>query len=514
MMIKRLVSILLALFITAACASAATLLPPGEQVFLDNNGQPLSGGQVYFYIPNTNTPKSTYQNSAQTVSNTNPVILDSSGRAIIYGSGQYREKVLDANGNLIWDQSTADTSATTYSWANISSGSANSQTVTASNFTSTDGQQIGFIAGLSNTSAFTLIVNGGTPLNAVKPTATGPTNLTNGDIVAGNQYLVTYSASNGNFQLSSVTSEPILTSTPIASAATVDLGTILSHNASITGSVGIASFGSSASTASQFYFVSFAGSPLITVSTSLLTPTGVNLQAQSGGSALAAYLGSGVWQIISYSAPAVNTPSVTVYTTGSGTYTTPANATYIEVVCVGGGSGGGGSGTGSPGVGVAGGNTTFGPITAEGGPQTPSNATFAYPTPAVASGGYLNVPGALGGGAGTLNTGAGTAGFTPSGASSPYGGGGPGTSAGGIVAAGAATGYGAGGGAGGYGVNAGYNSGWGGNSGAFSEALIAAPAATYSYSVGAGGAGGAAGTSGATGAKGAGGLIIITAHFN
>ena len=208
-----------------------------------------------------------------------------------------------------------------------------------------------------------------------------------------------------------------------------------------------------------------------------------------------------------------NTPQVTVYTSGSGTYTTPAGATYITVEGLGGGGGGGGSGTGSPGLGTAGGSTTFGGLTAHGGPATPSNATFTYPTPATATGGDLNVAGALGGGTGTLNTGAGTAGFTPSGASSLYGGGGSGTSAEGIVVASSGTGYGAGGGGGGYGVNAGYNSGWGGNAGAYFKKLIPTPAATYSYSVGGAGANGIAGTNGAAGGNGSGGLIIVTAYF-
>jgi hypothetical protein len=84
----------------------ATLLPNAKQTFLDGNGKPLAGGSVYFYIPNTSTFKSTWQDSGQTILNTNPVILDSSGEAVIYGSGTYRQVVLDVHGNLIWDRIT------------------------------------------------------------------------------------------------------------------------------------------------------------------------------------------------------------------------------------------------------------------------------------------------------------------------------------------------------------------------------------------------------------------------
>lgn len=86
-----------------------TLLPNAKQTFTGPGGIPLSGGQIYFYIPNTTTPKATYQDSAQTILNTNPVVLDANGQAIIWGSGTYRQVVYDANNNLIWDQITEDT---------------------------------------------------------------------------------------------------------------------------------------------------------------------------------------------------------------------------------------------------------------------------------------------------------------------------------------------------------------------------------------------------------------------
>jgi hypothetical protein len=89
----------------------ATILPPAETTFLDSNGKPLAGGQVFSYVPNTTTPKNTYQDAAQTILNTNPIILDAAGRAIIWGSGTYRQVVYDQFGNLIWDQITEDPNA-------------------------------------------------------------------------------------------------------------------------------------------------------------------------------------------------------------------------------------------------------------------------------------------------------------------------------------------------------------------------------------------------------------------
>jgi hypothetical protein len=84
----------------------AFLLPNAKQQFFDTNGRPLAGGSVYFYIPNTSTFKNTWQDAGETILNTNPVVLDSNGQAIIYGDGQYRQVVYDVHGNLIWDKLT------------------------------------------------------------------------------------------------------------------------------------------------------------------------------------------------------------------------------------------------------------------------------------------------------------------------------------------------------------------------------------------------------------------------
>lgn len=95
----------------ALAQSAATLLPNAEQTFVDSNGAPLAAGKVYFYIPNSTTPKATWQDSGEATPNTNPVVLDSAGRAIIYGSGTYRQVVKDLFGNTIWDQLTQGNSS-------------------------------------------------------------------------------------------------------------------------------------------------------------------------------------------------------------------------------------------------------------------------------------------------------------------------------------------------------------------------------------------------------------------
>lgn len=83
-----------------------TWVPPGKQTFIDDAGNPLVGGKVWHYIPTTSTFKDTYQDIGGTILNTNPVILNARGQAIIYGPGLFRQRLTDANNNEIWDRVT------------------------------------------------------------------------------------------------------------------------------------------------------------------------------------------------------------------------------------------------------------------------------------------------------------------------------------------------------------------------------------------------------------------------
>jgi hypothetical protein len=180
----------------------ATILPLAETQFTDALGVPLAGGSVFFYTPSTTTAKDTYADSAQTIANSNPVILDSGGRAIIFGSGAYRQVVYDANGNLIWDQTTSEAVVGSASFGGTSTGSANAQVVSAGTFSGADGSTINFTAGFTNTGAMTVQVGpSGSPIAVLKNGSSGPVDLAAGDIVAGNIYSISYSVTLGTFQL-------------------------------------------------------------------------------------------------------------------------------------------------------------------------------------------------------------------------------------------------------------------------------------------------------------------------
>lgn len=86
----------------------ASILPPGRTQYLDLDGNPLVGGSVYYYQPGTTTPKNTWKDAFQLILNTNPVVLDDDGSALVYGAGGYSMALYDVNGNLIYTALTQD----------------------------------------------------------------------------------------------------------------------------------------------------------------------------------------------------------------------------------------------------------------------------------------------------------------------------------------------------------------------------------------------------------------------
>jgi microcystin-dependent protein len=104
---KNFIFFLFMLMTSPVWAQSAGLMPMAQQQFFDNNGNPLSSGTVDTYIVGTTTRKTTWQDAGETIPNTNPIVLNAAGRAIIYGDGTYRQVVKDRNGNIIWDAVTS-----------------------------------------------------------------------------------------------------------------------------------------------------------------------------------------------------------------------------------------------------------------------------------------------------------------------------------------------------------------------------------------------------------------------
>ncbi len=100
MTLKRLIF----LACTLVCASpthaqTGALLPWVNFQYTDNNGRPLSLGKICTYAAGTNNPVRTYTDGSLTVQNSEPVILDISGRAAIWIGSQSYKIVIQQPGN-------------------------------------------------------------------------------------------------------------------------------------------------------------------------------------------------------------------------------------------------------------------------------------------------------------------------------------------------------------------------------------------------------------------------------
>lgn len=200
--------------------------------FFDNNGIPLAGGFVYFYIPTTTTFKDTWQDGDQGVLNDNPVTLDASGRANIWGTGDYRQKLTDSLGNIIWDKvislpvvGVADECgpvlyAGISDYHDLDSPDPDQQqcqfaycnATSAGEGALKNNTMVTFIAGVTNNALsitgfqiwFTAV--DGTPPSGLgysvfKNTPSGPTELEAGDILEDNAYFMLWNEVEGSFIL-------------------------------------------------------------------------------------------------------------------------------------------------------------------------------------------------------------------------------------------------------------------------------------------------------------------------
>jgi hypothetical protein len=160
---------------------------------------------------------------------------------------------------------------------------------------------IGTVKVLKFAAALTLTYNAGSlilPTSANIVTAAGDTALV-ACLSSGNYQVLMYQTANG----APLSVSAIGLAANLASAATTDLGTIQSHNVTVTGTATITSLGSSASAGAPLYYLTFAGAATLTHSASLLCPNQASLVTVAGATAWAIYAGSGNWTIFDYNTP-------------------------------------------------------------------------------------------------------------------------------------------------------------------------------------------------------------------
>jgi hypothetical protein len=97
------------------------------QQFLDNSGDPLTGGLLYTYAAGTTTPETTYTTALGTTAHTNPIVMDAAGRleseVWLTGEVAYKFILRDSAGGLIGTYDDIyginDVSATGVPWAEV-----------------------------------------------------------------------------------------------------------------------------------------------------------------------------------------------------------------------------------------------------------------------------------------------------------------------------------------------------------------------------------------------------------
>jgi hypothetical protein len=190
------------------------LVIPSQQP-VQATGLPYPGGQLFFYLTGTSTLTPTYSDSALTIPNKNPVILDSAGDAgnvFLDPSVVYKIVLEDASGDLIWTfdpvSPFALSSIQGFNIVGVSTGVANAQVVSGPS-TVQNGQVLVVTAGFTNTGPMTLNSNG-TAYPVYQSGIGGPQALAGGEVQVGVTYLFifeqTLNSDNGGWQLGSASS--------------------------------------------------------------------------------------------------------------------------------------------------------------------------------------------------------------------------------------------------------------------------------------------------------------------
>jgi hypothetical protein len=197
--------------------------------FFDSNGDPLAGGLLYTYNAGTTTPVSTYTSRSGAAFNTNPIVLNSSGRtpAEIWLEGGVLYKFVLKDSTFVqigsYDNIPAVNDPTTTN---------NLITVAGTNALTglavpplegyTAGAQYTFVAQNNNTGAVTLDIDS---LGVKAVTKFGTTPLAPNDIIAGALMLIEYDGTRFQLLNASNTSFKYIVE-PTTISATAATGTI------------------------------------------------------------------------------------------------------------------------------------------------------------------------------------------------------------------------------------------------------------------------------------------------
>lgn len=313
-------------------------------------------GTVQFFEVNSATHKQTYSNSSLTTENADPVILDSGGCADIWYSGNADATVYDSAGVLIdtfedinptelseWVDGPEPTYVSTTSFTLIGDQTSTFHVGRRVKTTNTGGTIYSTISTVAYTSLTTVtVVNDSGTLDS------GLSHVQYGNISATNTSIpgVEITGDDWTFQ-GTIKNEGLVKwskGVDIASTAALSLGTDGNYF-DITGTTTITSIGTVG--IGSWIKLHFDDVLILTHhATDLILPGGANYTTAAGDEFTFVEYATNDWRCTGYtlaSGKSVSTgPNIQIFTT-TGTYTTPAGVTWIEVFGIGpaGGAGAG-----------------------------------------------------------------------------------------------------------------------------------------------------------------------------
>ena len=109
----RVFRFLLAFLLITGTGYASQLNPPPKMQVFNTDGSFCSGCKLYTYETDAVTPKATYQDADNSVANTNPVVFNSRGEAVIFFDGEYYLELKDSSDVTIYTISSYGTASST-----------------------------------------------------------------------------------------------------------------------------------------------------------------------------------------------------------------------------------------------------------------------------------------------------------------------------------------------------------------------------------------------------------------
>lgn len=245
--------VLLLALASSAAAQTGQVMPPPKFEAYDANGDPCNGCKLFAYAAGTTTKQDTYTSSALSVANTNPVVLDSAGRATVFISPTLSYKFVlapasdtDPPAAPIW---TVDNVVGPFSGV-VSVTAANTRGVQISRSGAEAGLSIASTGGSGKTYG---ISSGTTGSLLIRDDADGTPNITfAGDVVSVNATTINLGASANVNASNGLTAGGALTVTGAASVgSTLGVTGAATFSSSVSASAGV----TSTSTAPQYTWI-------------------------------------------------------------------------------------------------------------------------------------------------------------------------------------------------------------------------------------------------------------------